>query len=177
MSPGRDERGYRLDAAGGAQIRADVVEVSVFRRRAGAVEFLLLRRIRPPLEGSWQPVLGHCEPDEAAVACARRELREEVGLTPGDPSWLGFWALEQVRPFFVAPINAVVLGPRFAAQVAPEWAPRLNDEHGEARWIAAEDLPNALTWPGQKEACREILEEIVRPGALAASRLALPILP
>ena len=116
--------GYRPERGGaGASIRADIVEAHVFRvSAAGVIEFLQIRRTREPLRGTWQPVLGHCEPGERSAACAARELREEIGLDVRAAVCEGLFALEQVHPFSVAPIDAVVCGPRFAARVGASFA-------------------------------------------------------
>lgn len=162
----RGADGYRRGSVGGASIRADVVDVYVFRRGAGGVvEFLQLLRARRPLAGTWQPVMGHCEPGESAAACAARELCEEVGLKAGDGALLGMYALEQVRPFYLMEINAVVLSPRFAAWVSPGWSPTLNEEHGGARWASEAEVDAMFMWPGQREACREVLTDIVQARA------------
>lgn len=157
----RPADGYRRAALGGAQIRADIVDVYVFRRAAPGPEFLQLLRAKTPLDNTWQPIMGHCEQDEPAARCAVRELREEVGLSPGDPALLGLWALEQVHPFYLAALNCIVMSPRFVAEVDPGWSPRLNSEHREARWVPAGHVGRAFMWPGQKAAIREALEEII----------------
>jgi dATP pyrophosphohydrolase len=167
-SPGsRAASGYRPDPAGaGSRIRADIVEVHVVRRagEGGRWEVLQLQRARRPLEGTWQPVMGHMEPGETAVWAAVRELREEVGLDvreAGGPS-VGVWALEQVHPFYVAAIDSVVLSPRLVVQVAGTWAPRLNAEHRAFRWVCAEEAlrtgGQGCVWPGQRAAVREIMD-------------------
>jgi dATP pyrophosphohydrolase len=181
--------GYRQEPAGGPRLRSDIVDVYVFRRHAGTqspaapaklrhegeasggVEFLQLLRASEPLAGTWHPVMGHIEPGETAAACAWRELKEELGLAPTDPALLGLWALEQVHPFYIAAIDSIVLSPRFAAEVAPAWQPRLNHEHTSARWVPAPDVQTMFMWPGQASACREILESLLAPGSLCRERL------
>ncbi len=150
--------GYREAAeAGGAKIRADVVECHVLRRVGDDWEFLLLRRTKAPLEGTWQPVLGHCERGEGSVACVVRELREEIGLDARDGARCdGMYALEQVRPFYVWRIDAVVLGPRFAAVVRDGFEPVLNGEHDGHRWVLLSDAVREAHWPGQRDALAEI---------------------
>lgn len=115
--------------------------------------------------------MGHIERDETAVATALRELGEEIALSPADPSWRGFWALEQVHPYFVREIDCVVLSPRFAAQVDASWAPTLNHEHSEFRWIPWVGVERSFMWPGQKAACREIAAELAPSDSLARDRL------
>ncbi len=170
----RGSDGYRREPSGGPVIRADVVDVYVFRRGGGGVEFLQVRRAREPLRGTWQPVMGHAEPGESATACARREVREELGLDVASSMCVGFWALEQVHPFFVQQINAVVLSPRFVCEVEPAWEPTLNREHDGARWTPQSRAPKDFLWPGQRLAIQELLESIVPEEAPARRWLAAP---
>lgn len=162
------------------RVRTDIVDVYVFRRFPGEslskvepyVEVLQVLRATEPLAATWQPVMGHIEAGETAVACARRELSEEVGLSDG-PALVGLWALEQVHPFFVAELDAVVMSPRLAAEVTGTWQPRLNGEHGGSRWIASHQAHRYFMWPGQVAAVREITEWLLKPGSLGmeAARL------
>ena len=94
-------------------LRPTQIEVYVFRRRAGRVEFLCLKRAaRERLPGVWQPVTGTLRRGEGALAGAAREVREETGLDPG--RW---WALEGVGIYFHPPtgqarVMAMFDGPR-----------------------------------------------------------------
>jgi ADP-ribose pyrophosphatase YjhB (NUDIX family) len=181
--------GYILQPGGGPLIRSDIVDVYIFRRAAerpedlggvgrleapppverAGVEFLQLLRAGEPLGGTWQPVMAHVEHGETATQCAIREMREEVGLE--ESGVLGLWALEQVYPYFVAAIDAIVLSPRFAAEAPRGWEPRLNSEHTAARWVHERDVAATFMWPGQVACCREIVEFIVPEGSLARERL------
>jgi ADP-ribose pyrophosphatase YjhB (NUDIX family) len=58
-----------------------IVGIGVVVLRANTV--LLIRRGRPPAEGSWSLPGGAQELGETAEAAARRELAEETGLTVG----------------------------------------------------------------------------------------------
>jgi len=177
----------------GPRIASDVVDVYIFRRRptrarldpsgeaVGAedvVELLQLRRAANPdlggtLAGTWQPLMGHIESGETAIDCAWRELAEEVGLTKDSPDLLGLWALEAVHPYFLASKNAIMLSPRFAAEVTSDWHATLNDEHDAVRWLRASDAEKSFMWPGQRGAIREIRHEIIKPGSLSEPLLRL----
>jgi len=156
----------------GPRIRTDIVDVYVFRQRlpkeGPSVEFLQLRRREEPLAGSWQPVMGHVEAGETATDAAVRELREEIGLQAAGMECLGLWQLNGVHPFYMARGDAIVMSPRFAAQVRPEFEPRLCEEHDAWRWVAPEDVETCFMWPGQRLAIQEVMREIV--GAASRSR-------
>ncbi len=143
------------------------MDVYVFRRwpmEAGEfIEFLQLYREDGSLAKTWQPVMGHIEEGETAVAAAVREMGEELGLKKG-PGLLGMWALEQVHPYFLAKEDAIVMSPRFAAEVGPAWEPRLNEEHSAHRWIAGHQAARYFMWPGQVGAVREVLDVMARGG-------------
>lgn len=142
-------------------IRTDVIDMYVARAAAGehetaaTFEFLQLRRATEPMAATWQPVMGHIEAGETAVACAWRELDEEIGLLRDDTRLVGMWALGGVYPFFLAKSDEIVLSPRFVALVAGDFVPRLNEEHSEHRWVLSAE---EFMWPGQREAVKEARE-------------------
>jgi dihydroneopterin triphosphate diphosphatase len=154
----------------GPKIRADIVEVFVFRYGTDGLEFLQMLRRGGAVQESWQPVMGHCEPWETAVQCALRELEEETSLARESDKLLGFWALEQVHPFFMAEQNTIVMSPRFACKVDPDWEPRPNGEHSASRWVRHNRLEENFMWPGQLAALREIASHITEH-SLARDRL------
>lgn len=160
MKPDAPDIGdYRLTPKAGPRVRTDIIDIYIFRRAPSASpEFLQLRRALAPLADTWHPIMGHIEGGETALMAAARELREEVGLAPCDPAILGSWALEQVHPYYIAQIDAIVLSPRFALEVVPGWEPALNDEHQAGRWVETADL---FMWPGQRAAVDEIVATIM----------------
>lgn len=190
----REPEGYQPHTANGPRVRTDVVDVYLFRRTplpekppsrpyedpsawpksAKAhmqTEFLQVLRSDQPLKDTWHPVMGHIHAGESAVDCARRELHEELGVPRGDPRVLGCWALEQVHPFFIAPINTIVMSPRFCCEVTPSFVPTLNNEHSKFRWVGERDIDALFMWPGQRACCREILQDIVNDASLSRDAL------
>lgn len=154
-----------------SEVRADHVDVYVFRRRDSAVEFLILKR-RPSsrLGGLWQAVTGRIEAGETAAQAALRELREETGLRP-----LALWQLEFVNTFFLARIDRVSMCPGFAAEVPSDADVTLCAEHTEFRWVRYDEAVRAFVWPGPRRALREIVDGIlVRSPAEPFLRIELP---
>ncbi len=156
------------------RVLADLVDAYVARERE-AVEFLQLRRVAEPMAGTWQPVMGHIETGEIAVAAVVRELGEEVGLRPNDAAWLGCWQLEEVHPYFVAALDAVVLSPRFAVLVDSAWEPDISgdDAHDAHRWVLASRVEQEFLWPGQWRACAEAASLIATRGSALERALRL----
>lgn len=147
------------------RVECNIVDIYLFRTTARGAEFLQLRRAGATMHGTWQPVMGHIEPGETAPACAAREAREETGLDVRGPECEGFWALESVHPFYLPTKDVIMLSPRFAARVSEGWTPTLNHEHDAWRWISAAEIDTSFMWPGQRAACREVIE-LVLAGAL-----------
>ncbi len=83
------------------------------------------------------------------------------------------YALEGVHPFYLASRDAILLSARFAIEVAPDWAPRLNHEHDAARWVPLADIRSSFMWPGQIAAIEEMSEYVLKPGAVAVEHLRL----
>lgn len=174
--------GYRTSPTGGPRVRADVVDLYVFRERAGGagIELLQLLRATPPMDATWQPVMGHVEPGERAWETAVREAHEEIGLDIRSAHCAGFWALEQVYPYYLPALDCIVMSPRFVAQASTDWSPTLNAEHTDHRWIAAPEhagrpAQDHFMWPGQKRAIEELLSEIAPEGAAAREHLRIAL--
>lgn len=157
----------------GPHVRTDMVTVFVFRRgvKRGIEWLQLLRAERPGkiMAGTWQPVAGGIKRGESATEAARREAREETGLT--EKAIAGMWQCDEVHPFYLAARDVIMLAPAFAVEVGSAWRPKLNEEHSTARWVKDRDAEGMFMWPGQRAAIREIRELILRADSPAREAL------
>jgi len=169
----------RAQTPPGPRVRTDIIDIYVFRRDGESIQLLQCRRTKPPAQGTWQPVMGRIERGETAAHAALRELREETGLEPAGPGFIAMWALEGVHPYFFSAFDALVMSPRFAAEVSLSWQPTLNHEHDGARWVDARDADHCFAWPGQRLAICELLGWLrPKPGPdLARAWEALRLIP
>ena len=124
-----------------------------------ALEVLLLERAANP--GFWQSVTGSREPDDADLeATARRELREETGLTAGTltdwrvknryeiwPQWRARYApdvthnTEHVFGFQVPQITVATLDPA---------------EHTAQLWLPWQQAMDKVFSPSNRDAIRQL---------------------
>ena len=110
--------------------------VAIFARCAGRVLLIKHRRL-----GTWLPVGGEVEPGETPLEAARRELREETGLTGEfhplddlDGSPAGLIGYEE----HLAGSKGLHLNFAFRADVATDRVTR-NDEFDEHVWVSSTD--------------------------------------
>jgi dihydroneopterin triphosphate diphosphatase len=142
-----------------ASVVSRIVEVCIFRFTGNAVEYLLLRRAKNDslYPGIWQWVTGAVSEGENSLAAARRELREETGLTG-----VRLWVVPHISSFYDSLHDRVHLSPLFAVQVETDIDPVLSAEHDRLRWVSYEEARRGLVWPGQREGLDIVNNYILR---------------
>lgn len=140
------------------------VEVYLFRRRSGRVEFLLLRRAssRNTLPGVWQPVTGKRRIRERMLAAAVREVREETGLVP-----VRWWALETMTIYPDTARDAIIALPLFAAEIPADAAVKLSREHDALEWLRAREAASRVLWESQRRGIKAVKREVLTHARLA----------
>jgi ADP-ribose pyrophosphatase YjhB (NUDIX family) len=98
---------------------------------------LLLERAHPPRVGYVDSPGGFIEAGESLEGAARRELREETGLTVGRADWLGFyWDTYFIRGFGRFPVMNFYFAARWR-----RGEPKAADDAASAAWVPLRDLP------------------------------------
>jgi len=144
-------------------LRSSHVEVYVFRRRRGRIEFLALRRSPGrKLGGVWQPVTGKRRRLEPAARAASRELTEETGLEPRR-----MWCLETMTIYYDTDADSFAVLPLFVAEVRASDRVKLSREHTAFAWLPRVRCGRRYLWASQQRALEAIRGEILSGGALA----------
>jgi lipoyl(octanoyl) transferase len=133
------------------------VSISVVRWSEGRPEVLLLQRT-PERGGFWQTVTGKVEEGERPAETARRELREETGLTL-DVVPLGYehsFALGEALP------PELVHETAFFARWPEGSAVWRGEEHQAHEWVTLEEALTRLPFQGLREGARRAMERFGR---------------
>lgn len=141
------------------QLRADGFDVWVFRRRAGAVEYLLLRASASKASrwfgGAqfWQVPSDFAagEPIEDAI---RRELAR-YSLVPRS-----IWAAEHTYTFYNRRYRDIVHIAVFAAEVTDDQRVVLDDGHDAHEWLAADDARARIGFRGLRDGLASVEEYV-----------------
>ena len=122
---------------------------------------LVLRRGHAPKRGFLDVPGGFIEAGEEIEQAARRELREETGLTLGRVDWLGFyWDRYYIRGFGYFPtMNFYYFGRSRAGE------PVAADDAATAEWVPLAGLGRPgqrLAWNHMRELFRDLRKKVKR---------------
>ncbi|NLI16914.1 MAG: NUDIX domain-containing protein [candidate division Zixibacteria bacterium] len=126
-------------------IRTRVVSAYIFRKKAGEIQFLLLKRKSPYMFGLWQQVAGRIEKGETAPQAVLREIKEETGLIP-----TALYSADIVEIFYEDNHKCIHIIPVFAAVADPKANVVLSDEHSDCKWVSASHAKKYVTFVQQK---------------------------
>ena len=142
------------------RIISDSVDVYLFRRINGRVQFLLLlRRPEVALGGTWHAVHGKVDEGETAYTAAKRQMRETTGVAPRR-----FYSADLVSQFYDHFSDTVSLTPVFAAQVEGPGPVILARDFSDFAWCDLEEAVARLFSTGQRWAVRHIYDAIAMGG-------------
>ncbi len=116
------------------------------------------------LPGVWQPVTGKRHRFEGPLAAAKREVREETGLTPA--RW---WGLETATLYVNVRSGQLLILPLLTAEVGAAAAVRLSREHDAFEWVSFAEASRRVLWESQRRGIAALTREILRGGPLAAA--------
>jgi 8-oxo-dGTP pyrophosphatase MutT (NUDIX family) len=130
------------------------VLVYCFRRKAGGIEYLMLRRTAE-YGGFWQGVTGAPEGEESLLEGAARELREETRLSPNELFLVDFsysFPVEDRWKWVYHPDVKQIDEYVFLAEIAAAADPVLSFEHDSYQWAKFDLAMALLKWPNNREA-------------------------
>jgi lipoyl(octanoyl) transferase len=134
-------------------LASESVQVLVWRRRAGEIEYLLLKRT-PHDGGFWQPVTGMLEDDEGPREAAVREVTEEVGIR-GEVIDLGHARDFRISRRYVGgtdPHPWINREHAFALEAGDEEVRLSPEEHEAHAWVTPAKARALFVWSGNRSA-------------------------
>lgn len=136
--------------------RPDAVVVVVLQGGGEDARLLLVRRAMGAFSGAWTFVMGGVEEGERATETARRELVEEVGLSPASLFTAG--ALDA----FYDPVrDRIVHVPFFVAYLEPGEIKLEDDVHDAHRWVTFGEATDLLEFDAQRRVLGDIHRNFV----------------
>ncbi len=111
-------------------------DIAVFTNNRGALHLLLVQRKNDPYKGSWTLPGGFLNDEEDLEAGARRELKEETGLSVE--------VLHQLRAFGAPgrdPRGHTITIVHYAILAGDPPAIKGSDDAADARWFPVDELP------------------------------------
>jgi len=138
-----------------------IIVIPYRKTTTGHYEFAVFHRA----DGSmWQFVSGGAEDNETAIEVAKREAKEEAGISP-DCQWTTLDARASIPRTAFSPTSHwpkdILVVPEFSYAVdVTGYEIILCQEHDEIRWLTFEEATNLLTWDSNRVALWELHERL-----------------
>jgi dihydroneopterin triphosphate diphosphatase len=143
---------------GGTRLDVGVIDVLVVAPDPTGWSVLTLRRAAGTrCTGAWETIHGRIEPGETPVDAARRELREETGLSAQR------WYNVMTHSFYLHQRDTVQVAIVFCAFVAADAQVVLGPEHDRAEWLPATEARARFAWPSERVAL-DRAQDLLGPG-------------
>lgn len=141
------------------RVVSDIVDVYVFRRLNGRVQFLLLQR-KPNVSmgNTWQAFHSQIRMGETTLSTVKQVVRDAADLAVDT-----IYSADYINQFYDEGRDAMVLSPVFAVTVKAQAPVRLSEEYRDAGWYDRDDSTTRLPFSGQRWAVRHI-DEIMSLG-------------
>jgi 8-oxo-dGTP diphosphatase len=97
--------------------------------------------------GVWNFFGGHVDPGETPRQALLRELSEEAGIERSGEDLVHFGGISDDEIQGLGYVEALRELHYYLLLADSEFAPRLNDEHSEFRWLKPNNLPHNLNRP------------------------------
>lgn len=136
------------------RVVSDIVDVYVFRRLNGRVQFLLLQR-KPDVSmgNTWQAFHSQIQMGETTLSTVKRVVSDAADLEVDT-----IYSADYINQFYDEGRDAMVLSPVFAVTVKSQAPVRLSEEYRDAGWFDRDDSTTRLPFSGQRWAVRHIDE-------------------
>lgn len=141
------------------RVVSDIIDVYVFRRLNGRVQFLLLQR-KPNVSmgNTWQAFHSQIRMGETTLSTVKQVVRDAADLEVDT-----IYSADYINQFYDEGRDAMVLSPVFAVTVKAQAPVRLSEEYRDAGWYDRDDSTTRLPFSGQRWAVRHI-DEIMSLG-------------
>jgi ADP-ribose pyrophosphatase YjhB (NUDIX family) len=130
--------------------------VVVLRGRGDDARVLVIRRATGVFAGAWTVVMGTVEDGERATDTARRELREETGL-----SSTMLYTAGALDAFYDPVRDRIVHVPFFVAYLEPGEIRLEDDVHDTHRWVTFGEAAALLEFDAQRRVLADVHRNFV----------------
>jgi dihydroneopterin triphosphate diphosphatase len=133
----------------------DAVAVIVLQGQGDEARVLLIRRAAGAFAGAWTFVMGTVEDGERATETARRELREETGLSAAR-----LYTAGALDAFYDPVRDRIVHVPFFVAHPEPGTV-ALDAAHDSHRWATFDEAAELLEFDAQRRVLADMYRNFV----------------